>query len=248
MRGIMFCRTKRETQEITDQLTNLGYGAEALHGDLSQGQRDAAMKRFKARSMQLLVATDVAARGIDVNDLTHVFHHTLPDQLESYTHRSGRTGRAGKKGVSLALINPRQGSRVTELEKKLKIKFEQIEVPTVEELKSFRMNHWANFIVNTQVDDMAEEILLELRGVFKDLTKDELLKRLITSQLDHLSVQNMGEEDLNERQGKQQDKPRTDEGQHRYFVNIGSIDGLTKGDLIHFLSDIGNIKRKHFGM
>jgi ATP-dependent RNA helicase DeaD len=109
MRGILFCRTKRETQQIADELSSFGYGVEALHGDLTQAQRDAVMKRFRARSMQLLIATDVAARGIDVNDLTHVLHHTLPDQLEGYTHRSGRTGRAGKKGVSLAFINPREG-------------------------------------------------------------------------------------------------------------------------------------------
>jgi ATP-dependent RNA helicase DeaD len=109
MRGIMFCRTKIETQQIADDLGAIGYGVEALHGDLSQAQRDAVMKRFKTRSMQLLIATDVAARGIDVNDLTHVLHHSLPDQLESYTHRSGRTGRAGKKGVSLVFINPREG-------------------------------------------------------------------------------------------------------------------------------------------
>ncbi len=115
MRGIMFCRTKRETQEIADNLGQLGYGVEALHGDLSQSQRDAVMKRFKARSMQLLIATDVAARGIDVNDLNYVIHHTLPDQLESYTHRSGRTGRAGNKGISLALINPRESRRISEL-------------------------------------------------------------------------------------------------------------------------------------
>jgi len=112
MRGIMFCRTRRETQQISDDLGHLGYSVEALHGDLSQAQRDAVMKRFKTRSMQLLIATDVAARGIDVSDLTHVIHHTLPDQLDYYTHRSGRTGRAGKKGVSLVFINPREGRRI----------------------------------------------------------------------------------------------------------------------------------------
>ena len=135
MRGILFCRTKRETQEIADDLGNLGYGVEALHGDLSQGQRDAVMKRFKTRSMQLLIATDVAARGIDVNDLTHVLHHTLPDQLESYTHRSGRTGRAGKKGISIAFIGAKDGRRITELEKKINIKFDRIDVTALEELK-----------------------------------------------------------------------------------------------------------------
>ena len=115
MRGIMFCRTKLTTQELANDLGNLGYGVEALHGDLSQAQRDAVMQRFKARSMQLLIATDVAARGIDVNDLTHVLHQRLPDQLDAYTHRSGRTGRAGKKGISIAFVNPREVGRIKDI-------------------------------------------------------------------------------------------------------------------------------------
>lgn len=246
MRGIMFCRTKRETQQIADELGNMGYGVEALHGDLSQAQRDAVMKRFKARSMQLLVATDVAARGIDVNDLTHVFHHTLPDQLESYTHRSGRTGRAGRKGVSLAFINPREGRKIEELERKIKVKFERIEVPTFEELKSSRIHNWANLIINTKVDDQAEEILSDLYGKFDHLTKEDLLKRLITTQIDHLALLSGEESNLNEAYGGSPD--HRDKGQfHRYFVNIGSIDGMTKADLLHFLSDVSNIDRKYFG-
>ncbi len=246
MRGIMFCRTKLTTQDIADQLGNLGYGVEALHGDLSQAQRDAVMKRFKTRSMQLLIATDVAARGIDVNDLTHVIHHTLPDQLESYTHRSGRTGRAGKKGISLAFINPREGRRIEELEKKIKVKFERIEVPTIDELKTTRLSNWANLIVNTQVDQQADAILSELQPKFADLSKDDILKRLITSQLDHLTVQSGEEANLNETHGGSPGK--RDPGKfHRYFVNIGLMDGLTKGDLIHFLSDISNVDRKYFG-
>lgn len=246
MRGIMFCRTKRETQEIADELGNLGYGVEALHGDLSQAQRDAVMKRFKTRSMQLLIATDVAARGLDVNDLTHVIHHTLPDQLESYTHRSGRTGRAGKKGISLAFINPREGRKITELEKKIKVTFEKIEVPTIDTLRNTRISNWANLIVNTKVDAQAESILAELQDKFAELSKDDILKRLITTQLDHLTVQNGDEANLNETHGGAPGK--RDLGKfHRYFVNIGLMDGMTKGDLIHFLADISNVDRKFFG-
>jgi len=246
MRGIMFCRTKRETQQISDDLGNLGYGVEALHGDLSQAQRDAVMRRFKTRSMQLLIATDVAARGIDVNDLTHVLHHTLPDQPISYTHRSGRTARVGKKGVSLAFINPREEKRITELERKINVKFERIEVPSSEKLKSSRINNWANLIINTKVDDQAEEILHDLHGQFAHLSKEDLLKRLITTQLDHLMILNGEEADLNEEHGrstKKSDKP----GFHRYFVNLGTIDGVTNADLIHFLSDVSGIDRKFFG-
>lgn len=246
MRGIMFCRTKRETQEIADELGAIGYGVEALHGDLSQAQRDAVMKRFKTRSMQLLIATDVAARGIDVNDLTHVIHHTLPDQLEAYTHRSGRTGRAGKKGISLTFINPREGRRIQELERSLKIKFEKIDVPTKEKLKFSRMHNWANLIVNTQVDSQSEDILSDLKTIFADLSKDDILRRLITTQLDHLMFQGGEEDDLNETHGGSPE--RRDRGQfNRYFVNIGSIDGMSRGDLVHFLADIAKIDRKFFG-
>ena len=247
MRGIMFCRTKRETQQIADELSGLGYGVEALHGDLSQAQRDAVMRRFKTRSMQLLIATDVAARGIDVNDLTHVFHHMLPDQTEYYTHRSGRTGRAGKKGVSLVFINPREGRKITELERKIKIKFEKIEIPSIEELKSSRINNWANLIINTKVDTLAEEILNGLHGQFAHLDKDEILKRLITTQLDHLMIQSGEEADLNETYGGSHEKRVSNTGFHRYFVNVGMIDGVTKADLLHFLADVSGIERTLFG-
>jgi len=252
MRGVMFCRTKRETQEIADDLSSNGYAVEALHGDLSQQQRDMVMKRFKTRSMQLLIATDVAARGIDVNDLTHVIHHTLPDQLESYTHRSGRTGRAGKKGISLVFINPRESRKISELEKRIKISFEQIEIPNTDELVHSRINNWAKLIVNTKIDKESEGLLKEVEPLFADLSKEDLLKRLITTQLDHLNIQNGG--DLNETKdsrGKNETRARRGGGNensdiNRYFINVGSIDGFTKGDLVHFLSDISDVDRKCF--
>jgi len=251
MRGIMFCRTKRETQQIADDLSNMGYGVEALHGDLSQSQRDTVMRRFKKRSMQLLVATDVAARGIDVDELTHVLHHSLPDQLEGYTHRSGRTGRVGKKGASIAFINPREGKRIKELERKIKIQFERIEVPSMEELKSRHINNWAHLIINTKVDPQAEEIAHHLQDQFEHLSKEDLLKRLVTTQLDHLVSQSDNnyngreEADLNEPPAGRERQKKT--GFHRYFVNIGTIDGVTKGDLVHFLSDVSGVDRKFFG-
>lgn len=252
MRGVMFCRTKRETQEIADDLSSNGYAVEALHGDLSQQQRDMVMKRFKTRSMQLLIATDVAARGIDVNDLTHVIHHTLPDQLESYTHRSGRTGRAGKKGISLVFINPRESRKISELEKRIKISFEQIEIPNTDELVHSRISNWAKLIVNTKIDKESEGLLKEVEPLFADLTKEDLLKRLITKQLDHLNIQNGG--DLNETKdsrGKNETRARRGGGNensdiNRYFINVGSIDGFTKGDLVHFLSDISDVDRNCF--
>ncbi len=249
MRGIMFCRTKRETQQIADELSGLGYGVEALHGDLSQGQREAVMKRFKTRSMQLLIATDVAARGIDVNDLTHVIHHSLPDQLEGYTHRSGRTARAGKKGISLVFINPREGRKITELERKIKIKFEQVKIPSIDELKSSRINHWAHLITNTQVDASAEPILNQLKDHFDPLSKEDILKRLITLQLDHLMNESaeLNEDASSRSQGSQDSGSKRSgysrDGENRYYVNIGSIDGMTKADLVHFLADISGVDR-----
>lgn len=247
MRGIMFCRTKRETQEIAEELGNKGYGTEALHGDLSQAQRDAVMRRFKKRGMQLLIATDVAARGIDVNDLTHVMHHKLPDQLESYTHRSGRTARAGKKGISLAFINPRERRQIELIERKVKVKFDQVEVPDAKDLRTTRINNWASLIINTKVDEHADEILNELHGQFKDLSKEDILKRLITTQLDQLNVLD-NEGDLNEKfGGKDRGSSRGKEGFNRYFINLGTMDGVTKGDLLHFLSDVSRLDRRDFG-
>lgn len=245
MKGVMFCRTRRETQEIADELSGFGYNVEALHGDLSQSQRDSVMKRFKGRAMQMLIATDVAARGIDVDNLSHVIHHRLPDQIENYTHRSGRTARAGKKGISMAFINPREGRRITEIEKKMQVKFEQIEVPSIKELTATRMNHWASLIINTKVDKQADRIFKQLHTHFSDLSKEDILKRLITTQLDHLSSQDGAESDLNEIHSSVSKHGKN--GNHRYFINAGSIDGITKSDLVHFLSDVSGVKRKFIG-
>ena len=196
--------------------------------------------------MQLLIATDVAARGIDVNDLTHVLHHTVPDQLESYTHRSGRTGRAGRKGISLAFVNAREERRIKDLERKLNITFEKIEVPALEELRSKRINNWAQLIVNTKVDKDAEAILQSLHGQFEHLSKEDILKRLITTQLDHLMIQKDTGSDLNET-GAGTPKKRGKSGFNRYFINVGTIDGVTKPDLVHFLADVSNVDRKFIG-
>jgi ATP-dependent RNA helicase DeaD len=245
MRGVMFCRTKRETQEIANELSDLGFGVEALHGDLSQNQRDAVMSRFKSRSMQLLIATDVAARGIDVAELSHVFHHKLPDQPENYTHRSGRTGRAGKKGVSIAFINPREQRKIRELEKMNNITFSLLEVPTKSELKGAKINNWANLILETKVDKSAEAIMEQVADKFEHLSKEDILKRLISTQLDHLMGQGREADDINESSGKKANVSAQNETE-RYFVNVGTMDGVTAGDLVHFLSDITAIDRKQF--
>ena len=245
MKGVMFCRTRRETQEIADQLNELGYSAEPLHGELSQQQRDAAMKRFKARSMQLLIATDVAARGIDVNDLTHVVHHTLPNQLESYTHRSGRTGRAGKKGISLAFINPRESRKIQAIERKLNVKFEQVEVPNLVSIEKGRLANWAANIINAPIDPKSERLYASIQDHFAEYSKDHILKKIIASQLDQLVLE--GEEhDLNESTGGSPER-RDRTKFNRYFINLGSIDGMNKGEVAAFISEIGQIDKKFIG-
>ncbi len=245
MRGVMFCRTRRETQQIAEELSSQGYNAEALHGELSQQQRDNVMKRFKSKSIQLLVATDVAARGIDVDDLTHVLHHTLPDQLESYTHRSGRTGRAGKKGISLAFINPREGRKITELEKKIKVKFEHIEVPGVGSITEQRVKNWVEAIVKTETNQKANEIFKAVESEFDHLSKSDILKKLIASQIENL-VKGGEESNLNEKVGGSPEK--RDKGRfNRYFINIGSIDGMSKKELISYVSEITRVDAKFFG-
>jgi len=243
MRGILFCRTKRETQQISDELNQVGYGTEALHGDLSQSQRDAAMKRFKAKNMQLLVATDVAARGIDVSELSHVLHHKLPDQLEAYTHRSGRTGRAGKKGVSIAFINGREGRRIAELERHLKVKFEPIEVPSATEMKDVRLLRWAQQILSMPVDKKAESALEQLKSHFESLTKEDLLKRLVSKELKQITAAEGG--DLNVRPGKETSNDSS--GLQRFFINLGKNDGLSERDLLQFLSEVGGVSKKFIG-
>ena len=246
MRGILFCRTRRETQQIADDLGDMGYSVEALHGDLSQGQRDAVMKRFKTRSMQLLIATDVAARGIDVNDLTHVLHHTLPDQLESYTHRSGRTGRAGKKGISLAFINSREGRKLSELEKKIKVKFERVEVPNIDEIQNIRMETWAKQLLKTPIDERAPGIMAEVEPSLGKLSKEDLLLRLISSQLEQLIGSGGHGGDLNEHASASSRGESRNSKPNRFFINVGVMDGLDRNDILYFLSDISGVNRKYF--
>ena len=259
MKGIMFCRTKRETQEITDNLGQLGYEVEALHGDLSQAQRDAAMRRFKARNMQLLIATDVAARGIDVNDLTHVLHHKIPDQLEAYTHRSGRTGRAGNKGISIAFINNREGRKISDIERKNNITFEKIEVPKASELKKVRLENWVKSTLAMPIDEEAEETLTSLLPHFEALTKEDLLKRMISQELKQLKGSDKGDLNMssdsrgsrdNDRgdrrdRGDRGERREFDSNRNRYFINLGKNDGLSKVDLLEFVSEVSGAKKSH---
>lgn len=272
LKGILFCRTKWETQQIADQLNKEGFNVEALHGDLSQAQRDAAMNRFKAKKVQLLCATDVAARGLDVNDLTHVMHHKLPDQLEAYTHRSGRTGRAGKKGISIAFINNREGRKISELEKRLKITFEKKEVPSQQEVEGQRLQNWATDLLAIADNGDSYKLYQQIKDNFEEVSKEELITKLITRELgqfgkesssnlnQELGASNRRDRDSRDsrdsrdgkegRKGKREDRDRDSSrtsSKVKYELNIGHSDGINKRDLLQFIVDMSGINRKDVG-
>ena len=199
--GVVFCRTKRDTQQLAEQLIKQGYRADAIHGDLSQHQRDRVMMRFKRRELQVLIATDVAARGIDVNDLTHVFHHALPNDAAYYTHRSGRTARAGKKGISLALISRKDRHKVSMLAKTLGVEFAHVDVPRADDIVESRLRGWAMGLLSEEGGKrIPGDLLDQVDLLLGPLTKEELIAKLVSRELSRL---NLGKrDDLNDRGGK----------------------------------------------
>jgi ATP-dependent RNA helicase DeaD len=189
MRGVVFCRTKRDTQELAEHLMKKNYKADALHGDLSQAQRDRVMKRFKKHDLQVLIATDVAARGIDVNDLTHVFHYTLPDDNAYYTHRSGRTARAGKEGTSIAFVGKKEKYRISRLERSLGINFEAVQIPDVEAIAEIRTRNWVMTVLDIKTKGkISLELLEEAILLFGLLSKEELIAKLLTREIESLNL------------------------------------------------------------
>lgn len=189
MRGVVFCRTRRDTQELAEALLQKGYRADALHGDLSQAQRDRVMKRFKKHELQVLIATDVAARGIDVNDLTHVFHHSLPDDNSYYTHRSGRTARAGKKGTSISFVSSRESYRISRLASQLGIEFEKVLVPDTESIAQIRTTNWAMELIDMESEGKVEEkILDEVLALFENTSKEEIIEKMLLQELVRLNL------------------------------------------------------------
>jgi len=196
MRGVVFCRTKRDTQALAEALLKKGYKADALHGDLSQQQRDRVMGRFKKHDLQVLIATDVAARGIDVNDLTHVFHFNLPDDDAYYTHRSGRTARAGKKGISLVFIGAKETGRIKRLEKQLGISFEHTLIPSSADIADARLKNWSFNILDTKTKGVKERLLSKVEMVFGNLSKEELIAKIVAQELRKLNLDD--ERDINQ--------------------------------------------------
>ncbi|MBP9688092.1 MAG: DEAD/DEAH box helicase [Bacteroidia bacterium] len=248
--GIIFCTTKHETQDISDKLVRDGYNADCLHGDLSQGQREKVMNRFRHKAIKILLATDVAARGIDVSDLTHVIHYHLPDDIENYTHRSGRTARAGKLGTSIALLNVREFYRLREIEKLTNIKFNRIMIPSAMEVRDKKLLAFIDTINSTEIeetffDDVVEKHLKPLL----ELDKEELMKKMLSLELRRFSAEYMNGPDLNVAE-RGAAGARNDGGGNetygssqgtRLFVSIGQKDGLNVGSLKDFVSKVTEI-------
>ena len=249
--AIIFCRTRRDTQEIADKLIADGYNADALHGDLSQQQRDIVMRKFRDRVITMLVATDVAARGLDVDDLTHVINYGLPDDTAVYTHRSGRTGRAGKTGVSVAIIHSREKGKLREIEKKIGKKFERKEVPTPQHIIEKQLYNLADRIEKVKVDE--EEIAKYLPGVRRKLewlSGEDLLKRVVSLEFQRLldyyrdapEIDFIDEKPTKDRKeraprnDKDKDGGKAKKGMERIYVNMGKADGFFAGNLIEVLN------------
>ena len=237
MYGIIFCRTRRETQEITDKLIQDGYTVDALHGDLSQAQRDMVMRKFRNKKIMILVATDVAARGIDINELTHVINHRLPDQIESYTHRSGRTGRAGSKGISVVIANGKEQGKVRQIERIINKKFVEKEVPNGKDIVNAKLDQYVDKIKNLQVDDSKmDEHLENITTQLKKLTKDELIKRFVYNEFESLLNYYNKEGDIKKDQRREHSRSN-DENMQRFFVNLGRMDELNPARMIGMIND-----------
>ncbi len=242
--SVIFCRTKRDTQQVAEKLIEDGYSAAALHGDLSQAQRDSVMKSFRGRQIQMLVATDVAARGIDVDNITHVVNYQLPDEIETYNHRSGRTGRAGKLGTSIVIVTKSELRKISSIERIIKQKFEEKTIPSGIEICEIQLLHLANKIKDVEVDSDIETYLPAINEVMKDLSKEELIKKMVSVEFNRfinyykktrdISAQNAGS-DRRERNGETREFNNT--GAVRYFVNIGTRDNFDWMSLKDFLKE-----------
>ncbi|MFW5879711.1 MAG: helicase-related protein, partial [bacterium] len=263
--GIVFCRTRMETKEVADKLIKDGYNADALHGDLSQAQRDHVMNRFRDRSLQMLVATDVAARGIDVSDITHVINYNLPEDIDVYTHRSGRTGRAHKSGVSISIVNYREKSRIPEIEKIINNKCEKLPVPSGIEICQKQLFNLIDRMENVDVNE--EQIAPFMETVNKKLewlSKEQIIQRFVLLEFNRFLDYYKNAEDLNENAKKGYDRDdkqekgsrrgksrkRNEKGYTRMFINIGKKDGVAPRNSIGLINDhagnrdinIGNIE------
>lgn len=241
--SVVFCRTKRDTQSVAEKLIEDGYNAAALHGDLSQNQRDLVMKGFRSRQIQMLVATDVAARGIDVDDVTHVIHYQLPDEIETYTHRSGRTGRAGKSGISMVILAKSEVKKIKTIEKIIRKEFESKQIPSGIEICEIQLYHLANTIKNAQVNTAIDDYLPAIKDVLQELDREELIKRMVAVEFNRFYNYYKNSKDLNEKNSYHKSY-KNDEGETRYFINIGEKDGYDWRTLKDFLRATLNLDKE----
>ncbi len=247
--SVVFCRTKRDTQQVAEKLIEDGYSAAALHGDLSQAQRDSVMKSFRGRQIQMLVATDVAARGIDVDNVTHVVNYQLPDEIETYNHRSGRTGRAGKLGTSIVIVTKSELRKISSIERIIKQKFEEKTIPSGIEICEIQLLHLATKIKDTEVDHEIDNYLPAINNVLEDLSKEELIKKMVSVEFNRFinyykKTRDLSTQGSDRREGREDREPRENNGGAiRYFVNIGSRDNFDWMQLKDFLKETLDLGR-----
>ena len=234
--AVIFCRTKRETQKVAEKLIEDGYNAGALHGDLSQNQRDLVMKSFRNKQIQMLVATDVAARGIDVDDITHVINYQLPDEIETYTHRSGRTGRAGKNGISIVIITKSEARKIKAIEKIIQKQFEKKEIPDGIQICEIQLKSLAQKIHKTEVNQEIENYLEEINKLFENLTKEEIIKKFFSVEFSRFFNYYAKAKNLNS-PNDLKSAERYNSNSIRFFINIGKKDGFDWMSLKDFLRD-----------
>lgn len=235
--SVVFCRTKRDTQQIAEKLIEDGYNAAALHGDLSQAQRDTVMKAFRGRQIQMLVATDVAARGIDVDNITHVINYQLPDEIETYNHRSGRTGRAGKLGTSIVIITKSELRKIHAIEKIIKQKFEEKSIPSGIEICEIQLLHLATKIKDVEVDHEIDNYLPAIYELLKDISKEDLIKKMVSVEFNRFLNYYKKTRDLSAQAAGKAERTSGNDHSVRYFVNIGDRDNFNWMSLKDFLRD-----------
>ncbi len=243
--SLIFCRTKRDTQKIAEQLIDDGYSAGALHGDLSQNQRDMVMKSFRNQQIQMLVATDVAARGIDVEDITHVINYQLPDEIEVYTHRSGRTGRAGKTGVSMVIVSKSEVRKIKQIERIIKKNFVKKDIPNGMEICEVQLMSLANKVHNTEINHEIDKYLKSINHLFEESSKEDLIKKFFSVEFTRFYDYYNKAKDLNVESSHEDDRQssRGSANEVRYFINVGRKDGYDWMKLKDFLKEVLDLGR-----
>ncbi len=246
--GLIFCRTRIDTQKVAESLMKDGYNADALHGDLNQAQRDKVMMKYRNRSVQILVATDVAARGIDVDKITHVIHMNIPDEMEFYTHRSGRTARAGRTGVSIALVNSKEVGKIRQIEKSVRTTFTKIQVPSGAEVCQKQLLALMHRVHEVKVNEAEIEAFLPaVYEELKDLSKNELIKRFASIEFNRFLDYYRHAPDLNVNGNANDRSAERYSTGDRFFINLGKMDSLDKADLLEMLDDCCGVGKRYIG-